>query len=366
MIMQSSPKKILITAGGTGGHLYPAQALAQQLDAALPHSDILFAGGGLKTSHFFDRSSHAFQEISCGTLSKNPLKLLKNAFKMINGIRQSLKILRQFKPDVVVGFGSYYTIPILVASKICKIPFILHEANSVPGKANRWLAPHAAYVGVHFPFSATLLKGQIIEVGLPIRKNYSVEIDKDQSLDYYGLDKKVFTLLVFGGSQGASAINQLIEEALPYLNGLQIQFIHLVGRNENLDHVTSLYKKYLFSASVKVFEEQMHFAWKSAHLFIGRAGASTIAEAMEFEVPGVLIPFPHATDDHQSKNADFFVENVKGGVKLDQKELSGSRLANEIKRLLLNNSHLAMQTEIKNYKKRPNLNLCQLILKVLK
>lgn len=363
--MPFKKKRVLITAGGTGGHLYPAQALAQQLIKTEHSPDILFAAGGLATNRFFDRSSFLFREISCSTLSKNPFKFLKNSLRILNGVRQSLKIIRQYKPDIVVGFGSFYTIPVLIASKIYNIPFVLHEANSVPGKANRWFAPYAAFIGVHFPFTATHLKGQVVEVGLPLRETYQQQINKDKALEYYNLSKDSFTLLVFGGSQGATAINQLIEEALPYLNGLKIQFIHLVGQKDNLEYINALYKKYLFSAAVKVFEPQMQFAWKSADLFLGRSGASTVGEAIEVEVPGILIPYPHATEDHQNKNAEFFVQTVQGGIKLNQEDLTGQRLATEIKKLLFSNLLDSMKIGLKSYKNRPKLDLCQLVLKMI-
>jgi len=363
--MPSNQKRILITAGGTGGHLYPAQALAQQLSKALPNSEILFAAGGLSTSHFFDRTSYTFKDVPCSGLSKHPFKFLRNTFKIFKGIRQSLKIIKQFKPDVVVGFGSYYTVPILIASKLCKIPFVLHEANSIPGKANKWLAPHAKYVGVHFPSTIALLKGKVVEVGLPIREGYSVEVCKKAAQQYFELSAQFFTVLVFGGSQGAAAINQLLAEAMPYLNGLNIQFIHLLGKNENLELISDLYKKYLFSACIKNYEDNMQFAWRAADLFIGRSGASTIAEAMEFEVPGILIPYPHAADNHQDKNADFFVDHVQGGVKLKQKSLTGHTLANEIKKIILGNLNISLLNAIKTYKQKPKLNLRDLILKTL-
>jgi len=364
--MPSSQKRIIITAGGTGGHLYPAQALAQQLTKTLSSPDLLFAAGELSTSQFFDRTQFKFKDVQCSGLSKHPIKLLKNSFKIFKGVRESLKIIRQFKPDLVVGFGSYYTIPILLASKICKIPFVLHEANSIPGKANKWLAPYATSVGVHFPMTIPLLKGKIVEVGLPIREGYNLSVSKEVALDYYHFSAQSFTILIFGGSQGAAAINQLLEESLPYLNGLKIQFIHLVGKNESIASMSSLYKKYLFSACIKNYEEKMQFAWKSADLFIGRAGASSIAEAVEFETPGILIPYPHATEDHQSKNADFFTKHVQGGVKLKQKDLTGRELANEIRKIILANSSSSMQEAIRSYKTKPKFNFCDLIMQTLR
>lgn len=364
----SSNKRILITTGGTGGHTYPAQALAEQLTQALPFADILFVGGGLSTNRYFDRASFSFKEVPCGPLiSKNPFKLLKGGVSLVKGVKQSLSIIKDFKPDLVVGFGSYYTVPILVAAKLSKVPFILHEANSIPGKANKWFAPFAASVGVHFPFTADLLKGQIVEVGLPLRKSYfSSTSNPGSCLNYFHLAEQKLTLLIFGGSQGASAINELITEALPFLQALPVQFIHLVGAHEEQEKFKHLYEAFNFCACVKDFEKNMHLAWRAANLFIGRSGASTVAEALETEVPGILIPYPYAADNHQDKNADFFADVVGGGVKYKQQDLTGRKLADIIKNFILENKLNAMQLAIKSYKTRPRLDLCQLVLKQLK
>ena len=151
-------KKVVITAGGTGGHLYPAQALAQQLKKLSPSREVLFVAGGLLTSRFFNRDQFNFEEVACSPLlSRNPLKVLKGLKNLVRGTSQTVAILKRFKPDVVVGFGSFYTAPILLAAKWLKIPIILHEANSVPGKANQWLASFADTVAVHFPFNDRLL-----------------------------------------------------------------------------------------------------------------------------------------------------------------------------------------------------------------
>lgn len=363
-------KRILITAGGTGGHIFPAQALAQQLVKLSKKSEILFVAGGLSENRYFDRAQFAYREISCAPLiTKNPLKFLKNGIAMLKGIWQSLQIIKQFRPQVVVGFGSYYTIPILIASKLSRVPFVLHEANSIPGKANLWFAPYAAYVGVHFPFTASLLKGQIVEVGIPLRQGYaSSSIDKTAALDYFGLPAKQgsYTILIFGGSQGAQAINQLIMQAAPLLQGMPLQFIHLAGTSEEADRMAAFYAEYKLQAAVKPFEKNMQLAWKAADLFIGRSGASTIGEAMEFEVPGILIPYPHAAENHQDKNADFFVDNVGGGIKLIQKGLEGKLFAEELKKLCLGDSLEKKKLAIRSYKKRPRLDLCQLVLKAIK
>lgn len=360
-------RRILITAGGTGGHIYPAQALAQQLVKLSERSEILFAAGGLSANRYFDRSRFAYREVSCAPLiTKNPFTLIKNGGVIIKGIWQGLQIIRQFRPHVVVGFGSYYTIPILIAAALSRVPFVLHEANSIPGKANQWFAPYAAYVGVHFPFTASLLKGEAVEVGMPLREGYaSSSIDKAAALDYFGLPKGQ-TLLIFGGSQGAQGINQLISQALPLLQGMPLQFIHLTGSDEEADRMRACYAQYQLPVVIKPFEKNMQLAWKAADLFVGRSGASSIGEAMEFEVPGILIPYPHAAENHQDKNADFFVENVGGGIKLVQKSLEGKRLAEELKTFCLGDSVDRKRQAIRSYKKRPRLDLCQLVLKAIK
>ncbi len=365
--MPHKTKRILITAGGTGGHIYPAQALAQQLAKLAYVPEVLFAAGGLSTNSYFDRTQFPFKEVPCGTLSRNPLMLIRNSSKMLKGIYQSWQILNQFKPHVVVGFGSYYTIPILVAAKLKGIPIVLHEANSIPGKANKWFAPFAKYIGVHFPFTASLLKGEVVEVGIPLRDGYANSgIDKISAMDFFQLYNTKLTLLIFGGSQGAKAVNTLLKETLPYLQHLPLQFIHLTGSEEKIEDMEALYKKYQIQACIKPFEKNMHLAWKAADLFIGRSGASTIGEAMEFEVPGILIPYPFATDKHQDKNADFFVNNVGGGVKLKQEGLKGSQLAEELKKLVSDKNIESKRKAIQSYKRRPRLDLCQLVLKAIK
>ncbi|KIC71315.1 undecaprenyldiphospho-muramoylpentapeptide beta-N-acetylglucosaminyltransferase [Candidatus Protochlamydia amoebophila] len=302
-------KRFMITAGGTGGHIFPAQGLAQELIKKTFSSSILFVAGGLSTNKYFDRSIFPFQEISASPLfSKNPFKLLKGVFNLLRGVWQSIRIIRKFKPDVVVGFGSYYTVPPLLAAKILRIPIVLHEANSIPGKANKWLASMAWRVGIHFPFTATLLKGNTIEVGMPLREGYQLDqIDKIEALSYFGLSKNNSTLLVFGGSQGALAINRLMRNLANTWKNTPIQIIHITGSIQEADDLKIFYANYQVKASVKAFEKNMHLAWRAAEVFIGRSGASTIAEAMEFEVPGILIPYPHATDHHQDKNADFLL-----------------------------------------------------------
>lgn len=310
----------MISAGGTGGHLYPAQALAQDLSQHLPHSEILFMGGGLNTNRCFDQKQFSYKEIACSPLiSKNPCKVLKGFFYQLKGIKQSLTELKKFQPDIVIGFGSYYTLSPLIAAKLLNIPTLLHEANSVPGIANRWLAKIADCIALQFPEAASYFNKECIHANLPLRAKYKKDsLTKEKACHYYNLSGNQQILLVCGGSQGATFINQLLSAYCSNRKIEHLQIIHLTGNEEAAQELKQFYKVKNIRSSVHAFEKNMEMAWTAADFFVGRAGAATIAEATEFEVPGILIPYPFATNNHQEKNAKFFTEKMGGGYMLLQ------------------------------------------------
>ncbi|MFN0065741.1 MAG: undecaprenyldiphospho-muramoylpentapeptide beta-N-acetylglucosaminyltransferase [Chlamydiales bacterium] len=302
-------KKIILTAGGTGGHLFPAQAVASDL---AKEAEVLFVSGGLETSTFFDRQQFAFEEISCATLSlKKPWRLVSEGAKIWRGVRQSYKILEEFAPDTVVGFGSFFSLPMLIAASRRKVPIILHEQNAIPGKVNRLFSSRAQLTAITFPQSAHYLKGKSIEVLFPTKECRIME----EAWKYFGLKEELLTLLVFGGSAGARRLNQLILEAIPLLQGKlpPFQLILLVGKHADINAISKRLKELNIPFCVKEFEPQMEYAWSLADIAITRAGASTINELIHYETPGILIPYPFASDNHQAKNAEHFVNTVKGG-----------------------------------------------------
>lgn len=356
-------KRILITAGGTGGHLYPAQALAQQCQKR--GMEVLFVAGGLASNRHFDQHCFPFQEIPCSPLlSFHPWKSLKGIGDLFKGSFQSRAILKHYSPDVVVGFGSYHTVAVLLAARWLNIPIVLHEANSVPGKANRWLSSLATRIGVHFPSaSAYFNQKKTVEVGLPLREGYSLKaVDKQAAIDYYGLSPHRKTLLICGGSQGARAINQWMEKCLPVFQELSLQLIHFTGDSAIAERLSILYAAHAIPACVKAYESQMHMAWRAADGFIARSGASTIAEVTEFEVPGILIPYPHATNQHQEKNADFLVATIQSAWKILEGDLSIGLLQEKIKNLFEEKQLLAFKKALKTYKESScQMTLCDLV-----
>lgn len=363
-----SKRKILITAGGTGGHIFPAIALGKQLSQQKVKAvDLLYVGGNLAANPYFEREAFSYQSISCATFKKkNPWAILKTMGKILWGMAQSYKIFKNFKPEMIVGFGSYYTLPILLAAKMQGIPFILHEANSIPGKVNRLLSKDAAAVGIHFPSTAGLIKGKAYEVGLPLRQGYQKgSCLNKQAKEYFNLEASLLTILIFGGSQGAVKLNHLVVKTLTkqLLNSKEkYQVIHLTGDVSIAQLLHTEYQNAGIKACVRPFEARMDLAWQAADLAIVRAGAGTIAELMEFEVPGILIPYPHAMDNHQEKNADFLVDTVGGAFKCLEKDLHPELLAGVIEKLS-DEKRFQMRESIQNYKtkNRPK-DFCQLVL----
>lgn len=346
-------KRLVILAGGTGGHLYPAQALAEQMQEDHPLLEILFLGGSLSKNRCFDAKKFPFKDLSVSPLlSKNVGKLLKGGINFAKSLKQSFCAFKEFRPDLIVGFGSYHTVAPLLVGKWMKIPLVLHEANSVPGKANRYLGSLADYVGVHFPGTKSFFPSNGIDLHLPLRKNYYKGVySQKEALGFYGLQDDRFTLLIFGGSQGAASINQLILESLPYLDPTLIQILHITGKNDSEDVWKKKYTDHHFVSHVKSFEEEMEKAWCAADFFIGRSGASTLAEAVAFEVPGIVIPYPLAAEQHQDLNADFFVDTVQGGIKLREKNLNGAYLACMIKEMAQKERLFFYQNAFQNHKK---------------
>lgn len=333
-------KKILIAAGGTGGHIYPAIGTADKLIDLDPTICIRFAAAGLENNPFFNQKKFAWESISSATPNLNR-SIFKNCGLIAKGIWQSCKLLSSYQPDLVVGFGSYHSFPILAASTLLRYPIALHEQNSKPGKVNRLFSKYAKLTGVFFPSASQYLKNETIVLPMPLREGLScLNLSQDEALKYYELESGNLTLLVFGGSQGAHFINKNIPPLLKEIAESAIQVLHFTGNEHEAEKTKQIYSKASIKAVVKVKEDRMDFAWKAADLAIVRAGAVTIAEQIEFEVPAVFIPFPHAADGHQESNADFVVNTVQGGWKWKEEGWNMAEIKSLIKNLIKNKSLL--------------------------
>ncbi|MCP5505769.1 MAG: undecaprenyldiphospho-muramoylpentapeptide beta-N-acetylglucosaminyltransferase [Chlamydiales bacterium] len=367
---RESQLNLLIAAGGTGGHLFPAQALALELLQNHPNIRVTFVGAGLKKNVYFKKEVFPFLDISSGTpFSKDPLKMLQALLKLSKGVKQCLRYFRKQKPDLIVGFGSFHTFPAIFAAKIRRVPILIFESNALPGRVNRFCSKWARVSAIQFSHASEYLKSKSICVQMPLLKK-NATISKKEARRYFGLDENRFTLLIFGGSQGAQAINHHFCSALDLLRKKELEFqvIHIVGNPERAEKLTAVYQDKGISASVKAFEEKMENAWSAADLSISRAGAATLAELIEFIVPSILIPYPYGAENHQVKNALFVSDEIHGGVTIEEKDLTPDGLATMILEVLGNGEEKlkAMKSALRSFKEEENKeDLCSVVLKTI-
>ena len=320
-------------AGGTGGHLFPAMALAQELRRRGHEIDLVT--DHRVASYGQDFPARAIHIVPAATPSvSNPLRFVGAGFTIIGGIGTAHGLLGRLKPDAVIGFGGYPTFPPMVAAHLRKIPGILHEQNAVLGRANRALVRFARVLATSFPEvrGAEDIGIETVLTGNPIRDAVRAVLDTP----YPALDETApIRLVVFGGSQGARAFADLVPGAIAALPEPLRSRIQLVQqcRPEDLDRVTEAYRAARVSVELAPFFSDLPRRIAEAHLVISRAGASTIAELTAIGRPSILIPLPGSLDADQRNNA-LFVERAGGGFMLEQATVSPQSLGTRLAELL--------------------------------
>lgn len=324
--------KLIIAGGGTGGHLFPGIAVAEEFLSRDPKNEVLFVGTerGIE-ARAVPAAGYRLELISAsGIRGKGTLAQLKGAALMIYGYAQSRKILKSFQPDLVLGVGGYASLPMLMAARGMLIPRFIHEQNAIPGKTNRLLAHFADRVfitleesAVYFPKAKTLLTGN------PLRKQILERVGASHRFSDIENNGR-FHLFIFGGSQGAHGINSAMVAALPFLKqcGIHFNITHQTGEKD-CSEVTEAYRQAGVEARVVPFINDMATEYAAADLIICRAGATTIAEVTACGKACLFIPFPHAVDDHQRKNAEALLKKDACHLLVEQ-ELTGKKLADLI------------------------------------
>ncbi|MBI2412036.1 MAG: undecaprenyldiphospho-muramoylpentapeptide beta-N-acetylglucosaminyltransferase [Deltaproteobacteria bacterium] len=320
-----------MAGGGTGGHLFPALALAEELKGRDKDAAIAFMGakGGLE-ERIVPKCGYPLRVLSVeGIKRRGPLKKIKAGVLAFSSTMKALGILKEMKPDGVIGSGGYSSAPVVLAARLLGIKTAILEQNALPGLTNRVLGKIADRVYVsfdearrHFPAGKTILAGN------PVRK----EILKS-SAGRKRVKGERFSILVFGGSQGAIAINAAFLDATEYLTDIwpNLKVVHQTGE-DGYEKAKEGYKRKNLKAEVFKFIDDMAGAYESADLVVCRAGATSLAEITALGIPSILIPYPFAADDHQTANARS-VADAGGAVMIRQDELTGSTLASAIKRL---------------------------------
>lgn len=342
--------RILMAAGGTGGHIFPALAVADELrrrsEAADPgrvgyQTVFLGTGRGLE-SHVIPRAGYRLEKVdAAGLKGISGRKRLLNAARLPRSAFETAKLLYRFRPGVVVGIGGYVSGPVMMEAALAGIPTLLYEPNVVPGFTNRVLAPvvRLAAVGFEQSLAAYGSKGRV--TGHPVRQGF-YEIEPK-------LHEPPYKILIVGGSQGARALNQCIVESLPLFNSkaVPLSFIHQTGEAD-YNAVEAAYGDQWAGSEVCVFIDDMAGAFSRADLVICRAGAATVAELAAAGKTSILVPYPSATDQHQLHNA-MALKDAGAACVIEQKNLNPGRLVDCVMSLLGDKGKLArMEQGAKN------------------
>ncbi|MDR4493919.1 MAG: undecaprenyldiphospho-muramoylpentapeptide beta-N-acetylglucosaminyltransferase [Nitrospirales bacterium] len=333
--------KIVIAAGGTGGHLYPAIAYAKAFQSRDPQGQVLFIGSGKSLEgEILKKEGFAFERIRVeGFVGRNPLDMIRALCLLPYSLWQSIGLLRKQGTHLVIGTGGYFSPPVILAAWILRIPRVLLEPNAMPGFANRVLAPFANVIFLAFESARQFFSSNHTQViGTPVRKDFILDAP-------IPMPSKVSHVLVFGGSQGARAINSAMLEAVAISSLIrkQLTITHQTGP-QDLERVRAEYVQLGVDADVQPFLFDMPKQLLRADIVVCRSGASTLAELAAYGKVGILVPFPQATHHHQDKNAQAVVQEGAARM-IPQAQLTGARLAGEIEGLMRHPEHLQAMGE---------------------
>ena len=333
--------KVIISGGGTGGHIYPGLAVARSLEEKIDDVEILFVGtaDGLE-SDIIPKAGYELRTIKAEGFSRQlSLQLVKAVTKTGIGVLESYHILKDFDPDIVLGTGGYVCGPIVLAAALQNIPSLIHEQNAYPGLTNRILAKIVDKVALSNQAAKSYFKQQkkLTVTGNPIRPEI---LAKEERVAYQELNLQpgLKTILVFGGSRGAKSINQALVGIYKNLRELNVQLLHVTGK-QDFERIADKAKELGINdfesgkIRIKPYLYNMEAALTVADMVISRAGATGLAEITASGLPAILIPYPHATDNHQEHNARALEEEGAAEVILDD-DLTADKLWSRLEELL--------------------------------
>ncbi len=320
--------RMIIAGGGTAGHIFPAISIAEEVLVRNTENKVLFVGTkrGME-ANLISKSGYALEFInSRGVVGKGPIGSLMGVAYAVKGFFDSLKIINRFNPDLVLGVGGYVSGPLVCAALIFLIPTAVCEQNSIPGITNRVLGRFVKRGFASFEESTRFFpKRKTMVVGNPVRSNIIMEKDSNRL-------QNGFTVLVFGGSQGAHSFNLSVPKAFGILRRSDVSLIHQTG-DKDLDDVRKTYEWYGVRAEVLPFIEDIGRAYKNSDLVIARAGAGTISEVTVLGVPSILVPYPFSAYNHQIENARV-LERAGAAIVVEDKDVVPEKLAEILNDLL--------------------------------
>ncbi|WP_311376221.1 undecaprenyldiphospho-muramoylpentapeptide beta-N-acetylglucosaminyltransferase [Anaerococcus lactolyticus] len=321
--------RVILSGGGTGGHIYPAIAIGQKIREENPDAEIIYVGiKGGPEEKIATKNGYVFKAIDAmGLPRKINKKLFKAIVKNIKGFREAKSIIKEFKPDLVIGTGGYVCAPILYQASKAKIPSIVHESNSYPGMASKFLSGKVDKVLISYKEAAKHFKNQanIVVTGNPVRNNFSLSYT-DDDLNKLGIDKNIPVVFSFGGSNGSFALNKAVIEMSKDLNG-EFYLLHQTGSryfDDFLDkcHASKYIKAFKYIDNIDLF-------YAVSDLVIASSGAMSLAEISSVGKPSILIPKAYTTENHQEYNARTYVDHGASQMILE-KDLTGAYLKTQI------------------------------------
>lgn len=336
------PLRVLLTGGGTGGHIYPALALSDRLLSIKKDTKLLYVGTdrGMESKIVKDHGL-SFKALEIEGFKRkitfSNIKSNLNSIRLfLKGVNKAKKIIQEFEPDIVLGTGGYVSAPVCYAASRLNIPSIIHEQNSVAGITNKFLAYWVDAVAISFEEAASQFgknQEKIHFTGNP-RAQAIASVKADGELDSYGLSKEKQTVLIFGGSSGAKRINEVFIESIEQFLGKSYQVLFVTGRlhyDYMMKKIKANYPHWDKSKQVYIepYIEKMPELLSNVDLVVSRSGATSLAEFTALGVPSILVPSPNVTEDHQTKNAQSLVDHG-AAILIPEKDLTSSTLVDQI------------------------------------
>ena len=337
--------KVLVAAGGTGGHFYPGLAVARSLIEAGHEVTFLVREGDYVLS-LLEREKIPFVTMkAAGFKRKLSPSNITAVGKIAFGLGQAMGIIRRVRPDAVLVMGGYLSFAPTVAARLKGIPVVLHEQNAVPGLANRMISRFVQRIAVSFDDSRAVFGPKAVLTGNPVRLEFRRLPGRDDAVRHWSLNPQKLTVLVFGGSLGAQRLNTLVVESLPSLVGhdAQWQFLHFTGKADEA-RIKSAYALHPFAHHVDGYCHEMANAYAAADFVVCRAGASTLAELIAVRRPALLVPYPLATGNHQTKNAKSLVD-AGAAVLREQRNLGNGEMGRFLDRQMHDRARLQTMSE---------------------
>ena len=332
--------KIIVSGGGTGGHIYPALSFINYLKTVEPDVSVLYIGTqkGLE-SKIVPENGIDFQTIDIQGFKRSlSPENFKTVYKFLKSVSDAKKIIKAFQPDIVIGTGGYVAGPVIYAAAKLKIQTIVHEQNSIPGVTNKFLSRYATRVALAFQEAGSFFPSKkTVFTGNPRAQEVADLTDTRHVLSQYGLKTDKKTIVIFGGSRGALKINTAVVEALPELSKKDYQILYASGEiYYNDPEFSEIFETYNQKENIKIvpYINNMVEVLNDANLILSRAGATSLAEITALGLPSILVPSPYVTADHQTKNAEA-LENAGAAIMIKNAELTGISIVGAIDSLLL-------------------------------